>query len=199
MSIPLISAKQLGHKSGVKPSKGTCDRAVREDGNPSVFRLWQQGVMADIRPLARHRWVGRGSISTHGEHPSPQCRQRPSLAWSIWELLAVLVASLLLLCILLHYQAFHFYVAQAYAHLGYPHAQHIVGQRYLQGAGVEKNEKLAMHWFSFFSLPPLFSQAGSRTGPPTLLLQPGTGSSQQHDGGTGGRVNPAAPDPSHCT
>ncbi|OXB59602.1 hypothetical protein ASZ78_011183 [Callipepla squamata] len=65
----------------------------------------------------------------------------------VGRLLAVLVASLLLLCILLHYQAFHFYVAQAYAHLGYPHAQHIMGQRYLQGAGVEKNEKLAMHWF----------------------------------------------------
>uniref|UniRef100_A0A8C2Y8E5 Uncharacterized protein n=1 Tax=Coturnix japonica TaxID=93934 RepID=A0A8C2Y8E5_COTJA len=51
------------------------------------------------------------------------------------------------LCIPLCYQAFHFHVAQAYAHLGYPHAQHIVGQRYLQGAGVEKNEELAMHWF----------------------------------------------------
>uniref|UniRef100_A0A8B9QLR1 Uncharacterized protein n=1 Tax=Anas platyrhynchos TaxID=8839 RepID=A0A8B9QLR1_ANAPL len=31
------------------------------------------------------------------------------------------------------YQGFHFRVAQVYARLGYPHAQHIVGQRYLQG------------------------------------------------------------------
>uniref|UniRef100_A0A8V0XTH3 Secretory immunoglobulin A-binding protein EsiB n=1 Tax=Gallus gallus TaxID=9031 RepID=A0A8V0XTH3_CHICK len=103
--------------------------------------------MADIRPLIRRHWVGRGSASTNGEYPSPQRRQHPGLAWSTWELLAVLAASLLLLCIPLCYQAFHFHVAQAYARLGYPHAQHIVGQRYLQGAGVEKNEELAMHWF----------------------------------------------------
>uniref|UniRef100_U3I788 Uncharacterized protein n=1 Tax=Anas platyrhynchos platyrhynchos TaxID=8840 RepID=U3I788_ANAPP len=45
------------------------------------------------------------------------------------------------------YQGFHFHVAQVYTRLGYPHAQHIVGQRYLQGAGVEKSEDLAMHWF----------------------------------------------------
>uniref|UniRef100_A0ACB8E8R7 Uncharacterized protein n=2 Tax=Sphaerodactylus townsendi TaxID=933632 RepID=A0ACB8E8R7_9SAUR len=35
-----------------------------------------------------------------------------------------------------------------YAHLGYPNAQHIVGQRYLTGAGVQKNEEKAMQWFS---------------------------------------------------
>uniref|UniRef100_A0A672U2Q0 Sel1 repeat family protein n=1 Tax=Strigops habroptila TaxID=2489341 RepID=A0A672U2Q0_STRHB len=42
---------------------------------------------------------------------------------------------------------FHFHVAHVYARLGYPNAQHILGQRYLQGAGVEKNEVMAMHWF----------------------------------------------------
>nr|XP_021138765.1 uncharacterized protein LOC110356358 [Columba livia] len=34
-----------------------------------------------------------------------------------------------------------------YARLGYSSAQHILGQRYLQGAGVEKSEDMAMHWF----------------------------------------------------
>uniref|UniRef100_A0A8C3HSL6 Uncharacterized protein n=1 Tax=Chrysemys picta bellii TaxID=8478 RepID=A0A8C3HSL6_CHRPI len=59
----------------------------------------------------------------------------------------MIVPVLLLLYILLCYENFHFHVAHMYAHLGYPNAQHIVGQRYLQGTGVEKNEEMAMHWF----------------------------------------------------
>uniref|UniRef100_A0A674IA45 SEL1L2 adaptor subunit of ERAD E3 ligase n=1 Tax=Terrapene triunguis TaxID=2587831 RepID=A0A674IA45_9SAUR len=59
----------------------------------------------------------------------------------------MIVPILLLLYILLCYENFHFHVAHMYAHLGYPNAQHIVGQRYLQGTGVEKNEEMAMHWF----------------------------------------------------
>ncbi|RLW08982.1 hypothetical protein DV515_00002543, partial [Chloebia gouldiae] len=62
-------------------------------------------------------------------------------------LAAVITAGLLLLYILLCYEDFHFHVAHVYACLGYPNAQHILGQRYLQGAGVEKNEDMAMHWF----------------------------------------------------
>ena len=38
-----------------------------------------------------------------------------------------------LLYIWLYSQSFHFHVAHLYAHLGYPSAQHIVGQRYLKG------------------------------------------------------------------
>ncbi|XP_029876378.1 uncharacterized protein LOC115343928 [Aquila chrysaetos chrysaetos] len=66
---------------------------------------------------------------------------------SLSKLAAVITAGLLLLYILLCYEDFHFHVAHVYAHLGYPNAQHILGQRYLQGAGVEKNEDMAMHWF----------------------------------------------------
>ncbi|KAM4781986.1 uncharacterized protein ACIQIH_008004 isoform 3-T3 [Cyanocitta cristata] len=63
------------------------------------------------------------------------------------QLAAVITAGLLLLYIPLCYEDFHFHVAHVYARLGYPNAQHILGQRYLQGAGVEKNEDMAMHWF----------------------------------------------------
>ncbi|XP_023590473.1 uncharacterized protein LOC111821215 [Trichechus manatus latirostris] len=52
-----------------------------------------------------------------------------------------------LLYIWLYSQSFHFHVAHLYAHFGYSSAQHIVGQRYLKGAGVMKNEEMAMHWF----------------------------------------------------
>uniref|UniRef100_A0A8C3EBV8 Uncharacterized protein n=1 Tax=Corvus moneduloides TaxID=1196302 RepID=A0A8C3EBV8_CORMO len=66
---------------------------------------------------------------------------------SLLQLAAVITAGLLLLYIPLCYEDFHFHVAHVYARLGYPNAQHILGQRYLQGAGVEKNEDMAMHWF----------------------------------------------------
>ncbi|KFP88213.1 hypothetical protein N311_05426, partial [Apaloderma vittatum] len=66
---------------------------------------------------------------------------------SLLQLAAIITAGLLLLYILLCYENFHFQVAHMYARLGYANAQHILGQRYLQGAGVEKNEDMAMHWF----------------------------------------------------
>ncbi|XP_077158185.1 uncharacterized protein LOC143819910 [Paroedura picta] len=74
--------------------------------------------------------------------------KKPSSEWSKWELLAICGAVFILLYILLCYENFHFHVAHMYAHLGYPNAQHIVGQRYLKGAGVQKNEEKAMRWFS---------------------------------------------------
>ncbi|XP_064273131.1 secretory immunoglobulin A-binding protein EsiB-like isoform X1 [Passer domesticus] len=105
--------------------------------------------MGDTKAAARWRRQGRGRADTWGANPplgggNPQ---PPSSAWSSWELAAVITAGLLLLYILLCYEDFHFHVAHVYARLGYPNAQHILGQRYLQGAGVEKNEDMAMHWF----------------------------------------------------
>lgn len=57
----------------------------------------------------------------------------PQLIFFLLQLAAVITAGLLLLYILLCYEDFHFHVAHVYACLGYPHAQHILGQRYLQG------------------------------------------------------------------
>lgn len=50
-----------------------------------------------------------------------------------FQLLAITGSIFLLLYIMLCYENFHFHVAHMYAHLGYPNAQHIVGQRYLKG------------------------------------------------------------------
>ncbi|XP_029777689.1 uncharacterized protein LOC115277579 [Suricata suricatta] len=52
-----------------------------------------------------------------------------------------------LLYMWLYSQSFHFHVAHLYARFGDPSAQLIVGQRYLKGAGVVKDEEMAMHWF----------------------------------------------------
>lgn len=52
---------------------------------------------------------------------------------SLLQLAAVITAGLLLLYIPLCYEDFHFHVAHMYARLGYSSAQHILGQRYLQG------------------------------------------------------------------
>ncbi|XP_055582781.1 uncharacterized protein LOC129737337 [Falco cherrug] len=105
--------------------------------------------MGGTKPAVRRRQEGRGSrdtcwanLSAGGGNPHP-----PSSTWSRWELATVVTTGFLLLYILLCYKDFHFHVAHVYARLGYPHAQHILGQRYLQGAGVEKNEDMAMHWF----------------------------------------------------
>uniref|UniRef100_A0A8C6XF96 Uncharacterized protein n=1 Tax=Naja naja TaxID=35670 RepID=A0A8C6XF96_NAJNA len=48
--------------------------------------------------------------------------------------MAIVGSIFLLLYIVLCYENFHFHVAHMYAHLGYPNAQHIVGQRYLKAA-----------------------------------------------------------------
>ncbi|XP_035179953.1 uncharacterized protein LOC118165793 isoform X2 [Oxyura jamaicensis] len=179
--------------------------------------------MGDTKPPARRRWVGRGCAGTHQENPSLRGGQAPSLAWSTWELLAVAAAGLLLLYIALCYQDFHFRVAQVYARLGYPHAQHIVGQRYLQGnlpcqrtIVYREHKRGSAPWalgtvFYILTTTLLLCfhlrswsgkkqgpghalvQAGSRTGPPSLLLQPGAGSSPKHDGGAGGRGSRETP------
>ncbi|XP_059250762.1 uncharacterized protein LOC132014120 isoform X1 [Mustela nigripes] len=66
---------------------------------------------------------------------------------SKWEILVTMGAMISLLYIWLYSQSFHFHVAHLYARFGYPSAQLIVGQRYLKGAGVVKDEEMAMHWF----------------------------------------------------
>lgn len=75
-----------------------------------------------------------GRLHSWGEAFTAAGRQLLSLLTPpLLQLLAVAAAAVLLLYMALCYQGFHFRVAQVYARLGYPHAQHIVGQRYLQG------------------------------------------------------------------
>ncbi|XP_027491776.1 uncharacterized protein LOC113943761 [Corapipo altera] len=109
----------------------------------------REGDMGDTKPAVRLRRKGWGSADPCGANPCPGGgNPHPnSSTWSSWELAAVIIAGLLLLYIPLCYENFHFHVAHLYARLGYPNAQHILGQRYLQGTGVEKNEDMAMHWF----------------------------------------------------
>ncbi|KAK1151988.1 secretory immunoglobulin A-binding protein EsiB-like [Acipenser oxyrinchus oxyrinchus] len=67
--------------------------------------------------------------------------------WSKYEILAVLLSLLSLLYICLHSHSFHLHVTRLYAGLGHPTAQHLLGQRYLTGEGVEKDGQTAMEWF----------------------------------------------------
>lgn len=41
----------------------------------------------------------------------------------------------------------HYHVTRAYAHLGSTDAQHVLGHKFLNGRGVEKDEDVAMFWF----------------------------------------------------
>ncbi|XP_072340234.1 uncharacterized protein [Scyliorhinus torazame] len=58
---------------------------------------------------------------------------------------ALAISFLFYLC--LYYETFHLHLTHTYAHLGYATAQHSIGQRYLQGHGVVKNDETAMKWF----------------------------------------------------
>ncbi|XP_077738248.1 uncharacterized protein LOC144303746 [Canis aureus] len=71
----------------------------------------------------------------------------PPRSWHKWEILVTMGTMISLLYIWLYSQSFHFHVAHLYARFGYPSAQLIVGQRYLKGAGVVKDEEMAMYWF----------------------------------------------------
>ncbi|KAI1238518.1 hypothetical protein IHE44_0013252 [Lamprotornis superbus] len=96
-------------------------------------------------PATDIRWFTR-ELSTQLTLAAHFQLLRAPYSWD-YQLAAVITTGLLLLYIPLCYEDFHFHVAHMYAHLGYPNAQHILGQRYLQGAGVKKNEDMAMHWF----------------------------------------------------
>ncbi|XP_072857978.2 uncharacterized protein LOC110085350 [Pogona vitticeps] len=97
------------------------------------------------RKSAQRSWAGMEDFSK-SNHPH-RIKKPFSSVWHKWELLAISASIFLLLYITLCYENFHFHVAHMYAHLGYSNAQHVVGQRYLKGAGVEKNEEKAMQWF----------------------------------------------------
>lgn len=97
------------------------------------------------------------------------------------QLVAVAAAALLLLYMALCYQGFHFHVAQVYARLGYPHAQHIVGQRYLQGnhpcqrTFVHREHKRGIVFYvlapTLLLCFPLRSWSGEKRGPGHALVQ----------------------------
>ncbi|XP_042789890.1 secretory immunoglobulin A-binding protein EsiB-like isoform X1 [Panthera leo] len=65
----------------------------------------------------------------------------------IMRILVIMGTMISLFYMWLYSQSFHFHVAHVYARFGYSSAQLIVGQRYLKGAGVVKDEEMAMHWF----------------------------------------------------
>uniref|UniRef100_A0A670YMQ6 Death domain-containing protein n=1 Tax=Pseudonaja textilis TaxID=8673 RepID=A0A670YMQ6_PSETE len=68
--------------------------------------------------------------------------------------MAIVGSIFLLLYILLCYENFHFHVAHMYAHLGYPNAQHIVGQRYLKGKSDLRSDQSLTHVFSLWNCHP---------------------------------------------
>ena len=46
-----------------------------------------------------------------------------------------------------HFDNLHFHVTHFYAHIGQAHAMHLVGQRYMNGKGVDRDMDMAMQWF----------------------------------------------------
>jgi TPR repeat protein len=74
--------------------------------------------------------------------------KKPDPWWIIaLEVTAVVTAVGLAYYSYYYFDHLHYHVARGYAHLGYPEAQHVVGQRLLFGKGVERNPHHAMEWF----------------------------------------------------
>ncbi|XP_043942492.1 DAP3-binding cell death enhancer 1-like [Protopterus annectens] len=91
----------------------------------------------------RKRFLSKGHVRL--EKP-PGIEPQPA-SYSVQEVAIVTVSLLCLAYIFFYYESFHFHVTHLYAHLGYSDAQHITGQRYLQGAGIPRDEEAAMYWF----------------------------------------------------
>ncbi len=69
------------------------------------------------------------------------------LAYAFFQLFLVAAALVLAWYGFFYLDHLHFHVAHGYARLGYPAAQHVVGQRYSSGLGVDQDHDMAMKWF----------------------------------------------------
>ncbi|XP_077611827.1 uncharacterized protein LOC144224621 [Crocuta crocuta] len=98
-------------------------------------------------PQKQKRRSQASGTSALEANPPRKSKPLPLPSWDRWEILVIMGTMISLLYMWLYSQSFHFHVAHLYACLGYPSAQLIVGQRYLKGAGVVKDEEMAMHWF----------------------------------------------------
>ncbi|OQR77621.1 hypothetical protein BIW11_06961 [Tropilaelaps mercedesae] len=69
-----------------------------------------------------------------------------------WWVVTLEIAGVILLIFLLwfcwrHEELVHLNTAKIYAYMGHAQAQHVLGHRYLNGSGVERNHSEAMKWF----------------------------------------------------
>ncbi|KAL9976417.1 hypothetical protein ACROYT_G013716 [Oculina patagonica] len=75
-------------------------------------------------------------------------RKKPDPWWVTAIEVSVVVGVLLFFVYMYYYMDhLHFHVLNAYANVGVSHAQHHVAHKYLNGHGVNKDEKMAFYWF----------------------------------------------------
>jgi len=75
-------------------------------------------------------------------------RKKPDPWWVTTIEVCVVVGVLLFFLYMYYYMDhLHFHVLNAYANVGVSHAQHHVAHKYLNGHGVNKDEKMAFYWF----------------------------------------------------
>ena len=77
----------------------------------------------------------------------PRKKLQDPLWIRIWEISAIVFTVCFALYAYFYFDHLHFNVTKGYAHLGYPAAQHQVGQRHLHGVGTPKDHHQAMEWF----------------------------------------------------
>ena len=67
-------------------------------------------------------------------------RNHEAGVWLVLECFCLGVALLLLYLCYFHFPAFHYWVCRAYAAMGHTEAEHKLGEKFLYGNYVEKNE-----------------------------------------------------------
>ncbi|XP_037078233.1 secretory immunoglobulin A-binding protein EsiB-like [Pollicipes pollicipes] len=88
-----------------------------------------------------------GSLPYGGKVYLARRKKADSWLCLVLQVLAVAASVALTYWCYYYFDHFHFHVSRAYAHLGHTEAQHVLGQRYLHGRGVEKDHEQAMAWF----------------------------------------------------
>lgn len=69
-----------------------------------------------------------------------------------WVIVVIEISAFLFVIGLLYYSYYyfdhmHFHITHFYAKIGHSYAQHAIGQKYLDGKGVERNHTAAFQWF----------------------------------------------------
>ena len=74
-------------------------------------------------------------------------RQNETKLWLGFEIFGLIVTVALFICCYFYFESFHYYLCRIYAHFGHADAQHKLGEKFLYGKGVDKDEVLGNNAF----------------------------------------------------
>ena len=118
-----------GRRKSKKPRENKEVNFVPDDSAP-VTSHWNHSSTFDGRLFLSRMKLENGSPADYG-------------AIGILIVLLGLCFMALYFCYF-HFQWFHFHVTHAYARIGHVEAQHLMGDKYLHGQGIDKDEVISL-------------------------------------------------------